>query len=388
MVEIEEALNRICSQKPEIKKTTQTVTQSLGYCLAEDIYAPFPLPPFDNSAMDGYALSGQVESYQIIGEVAAGSNASIQLKVGQAVRIFTGARIPEGAESVLMQEKSRVENGLLYPLEIPIPGKHIRRQGEELRTNSCVFESGHLLNAASLGILSSFGINHIDVWQKPRIHILVTGNELIQAGEVRQPGQIYESNRTTLKAALERSGFLSLRYSHVHDDLESIRQEISKILEENDLLLISGGISVGDYDFVQKALQENQVQEVFYKVNQKPGKPLWFGKKEDCFVFGLPGNPASSLTCFYMFVWPLLQMMQGANNAGLPKIKAKLQHSFEIKSERPVFLKAQLNSDGVHILDGQGSSMIYSLAHANALVFLNKEAQFNPGDEVECYLIP
>ena len=387
MISINEALKSIDNQKIILKKISMDLDKSFGFALAEEIKSPFDLPSFDNSAMDGYALCGESDEYKIVGIIPTGETAQFQLKPGQAARIFTGAKIPENTFAVLMQEKAEINGDFLKPIEKIRKGLHIRLRGSELEKGQLVFSPGHQISPASIGLIGSLGLDKVQVYGKPNISVMTSGDELISPGDERQEGQIYESNSLALGSALESAGFSLQRKEQVPDDFEKIKSSISDLLKDSDLLILSGGISVGDFDFVKDALEANGVVEIFYKVFQKPGKPLFFGKRDDKFVFALPGNPASSLTCFYIYVLPLLQRMSGFDDLGLPQIKATLAHDYHLKGDRPSFLKASLKNNEVRILDGQGSSMIHSMANSNALVFIEFPKEFEKGELVTCILL-
>lgn len=387
MVSIEEALEIVYSQQVNRKTTERPLSNTLGYCLSAKVTAPFDLPSFDNSAMDGFAVCGVSDSYQVVGEVAAGNTAPGGLSEGEAMRIFTGGKVPQNTTSVIMQEKTRLEGDTVL-VEQPVEeGQNIRRQGEELHQGQVVFEEGHKIMPATLGLVGSLGIEELPVYQKPDVKIIVTGNELLELGEERSEGQIYESNSFALTGALEQYGYSCQEKQQIADDFDLIKNGIRQQLESSDLLILSGGISVGDYDYVKRALQENGVQELFYKVYQKPGKPLFFGRKEDTFVFALPGNPASSLTCFYLYVLPLLNKISGAKTLDLQRVSVPLSHDFNMPSKRPTFLKAIIEQQQVSILNNQGSSMIHSMALGNALAYIGEPSKLRAGDLVECILI-
>jgi molybdenum cofactor synthesis domain len=387
MISIEEALNKIESQKIISKKETKPLQEVLGFALCEDIMAPFDMPAFDNSAMDGYALCGLYQQYKIVGEIAAGDTSEIVLKDGEAVRIFTGAKVPANASAVMMQEKTKVEGVNLFLDEMPKAGLSIRKKGAELQKGQLVLQKGHVLNPSSLGLVANLGMDKVKVFSKPKIHMITTGNELVKPGQPKLEGQIYESNSFAIAGALEQFGFHCAQQQQVKDDFEETKNGIQKAMETCDVLILSGGISVGDYDFVKQALEENGVQELFYKVFQKPGKPLYFGRRGDQFVFALPGNPASSLTCLFIYVLPLLQKWSGHSNLGLPWFEFPIQHAYENRFDRPSFLKARMTSEGLEILDGQGSSMIQSMALGNALAFVELGQKFKKGDLIKCKLI-
>ena len=388
MISIEEALLSIKEQSIQTQVVEKDIQSSLGYYLAETILAPFDLPDFDNSAMDGYALCGIDESYQLTGEVAAGDTNDHEMKAGEAVRIFTGGKIPKSTTAVVMQEKTSVSGSQLTIEGTVSEGQNIRLKGSEIQEGSEVFCSGHQITPASIGLIGSLGKTNLKVYKKPTVRLITTGNELIAPGQERKAGQIYESNSLAIIGALNQLGFKCSEKQQISDDYEKISSGIKSYLDKSDVLILSGGISVGDYDFVKEALTENGVQEIFYKVFQKPGKPLYFGRKDHTFVFALPGNPASSLSCFYIYVIPLLQRLSGAiGGGGLTRVSVPLAKDFELKGDRPAFLKASLANNQVKILDGQGSSMIHSMALGNALAFIPQPSKLQSGDLIECILI-
>lgn len=387
MISIEEALDIIHSQHVSLAKIELPLTDARGYCLAENITAPFNLPSFNNSAMDGYAVCGTTNTYELVGEVAAGNPTENSLHEGEAIRIFTGGKVPGNTTAVIMQEKTKVDGSTLTIDDTVDEGKNIRRQGEELRKSEQVFKESHVVTPATIGLIGSLGIETVNVYSKPAVRLIVTGNELLALGEPRTEGQIYESNSLAINAALEQYGFSCKEKQQIPDDFDQIKAGIATYLANSDVLILSGGISVGDYDYVKQALLDNGVEQLFYKVYQKPGKPLFFGRKKDTFVFALPGNPASSLTCFYIHVLPLLQKMNGSKITGLQKSSIPLAHDYHQRSDRPVFLKARVEQNEATILDHQGSSMIHSMALGNALVFIDKPKQLKKGDPVTCLLI-
>lgn len=388
MITIKEALKNIEYQEVNLNIITLDLDQTFGFSLAEEIKSPFDLPSFDNSAMDGYALCGESDEYQIVGIIPTGETAQFLLKPGQAARIFTGAKVPQNTFAILMQEKAEIVRDVLKPQGEIREGMHIRLRGSELEKGQLVFSPGHRISPASIGVIGSLGMDKVKVYRKPKISLMTSGDELISPGEERQEGQIYESNSLALSGALKSTGFSFQKKEQVKDDFEKIKSCISILLADSDLLILSGGISVGDFDFVKDALEANGVKEIFYKVFQKPGKPLFFGRKDDKFIFALPGNPASSLTCFYIYVLPLLNRLSGFDSVGLNQIKVALSHDYHLKGDRPTFLKASLENNLVSILDGQGSSMIHSMAKGNSLVFVEEPKELKKGDLVNSILLP
>ena len=368
----------------------KSLNQSVGYVLFEDIISPINMPPFAQSAMDGYALCLHDSlNYNLIDEVKAGDNRNPQLKKGEAVRIFTGAPVPKTANAVIMQEKVLVNNNIITLSEHINSGTNIRLIGEQIKLNDVALKNGIKLNAASIGFLTSLGITEVKVYKKPSIAIVVTGNELAKSGEPLAYGQIYESNSDMLKVALNSIGYNEISTHKVEDDYTKTKNKLENVIANHDVVLVSGGISVGDYDFVGKALQELEVEQLFYKVKQKPGKPLFFGKKRDKVIFALPGNPAAALSCFFIYVQTALQILSGNVNFFLNRITAKSDSSFIKKGDRAQFLKAIYKKGKVTILDGQSSSMLHTFALANALVFIPEtkfEVKIN--EYVEVILLP
>ncbi|AVR46825.1 molybdopterin molybdenumtransferase MoeA [Christiangramia fulva] len=387
MVSIEEALKIISEQQVELKSEFRQLHDCLGYSLSKDIIAPFDMPAFDNSAMDGYALCGIFSEYDIVGEVAAGDMSEIKLKDGEAVRIFTGAKVPENTTAVMMQERTSVEGSKLFLELEPKVAQYIRKKGGEFEKGQVVLERGYSITPAGIGLMGSLGFNKIEVFKNPLVNLITTGNELVEPGKPKREGQIYESNSYALETACAQFGFKCENKKQIKDDFEAIKAGSKESIENADVLILSGGISVGDYDFVKQALEENGVEEQFYKVFQKPGKPLYFGRKGNKFIFALPGNPASSLSCFYIYVLPFLQKFSGSKKIGLPKYSFPVKHDFENRGDRPAFLKARIINSEVEILDGQSSSMIQSMAVGNALAFVDAETSVKKKEKIECYLI-
>ena len=245
------------------------------------------------------------------------------------------------------------------------------------------------LTPAAIGYLCSLGIQEVSVFKKPNIAIVTTGNELIEAGQKLSYGKIYESNSKMLLSALYGLKFYDVTLHKVEDVYSKTVEKLNAVIKENDLVLITGGISVGDYDFVGKALKELEVEELFYKVKQKPGKPLFYGKKGDTQIFALPGNPAAALSCFYVYVYIALQKMMNRDILELPRIEAISKSNFEKKGDRPQFLKAIYKNGEVEILEGQNSSMLQTFALSNALVYAPETiTKIVEGDSIEVIQLP
>lgn len=384
MISVSEAIQHIenyCIPSIIIEKP---IEKTLNSVLAEDIVSPINMPPFKQSSMDGYAfIHAENESYKIIGEIQAGSSEDIPLKEGEAVRIFTGARVPNIADTVVMQEHTKTKDGFLFIEKLPSVSTNVRPLGEQIKVGEIALEKGTELNEAAIGFLVGLGISKVKVYKQPKVSILITGNELKQLGEELKEGEVYDSNSITLKLALQQIGIKKVRIVKIKDTFKATKKAVKKQLEKSDVVLISGGISVGDYDFVKKALEENEVKEVFYKVNQKPGKPLWFGYKDDTVVFALPGNPASSLSCFYMYVLPFIKAKLGHLEYHLPKLKAVVNEDVVNVYGKTLFLKGKVDNGIAEQLKGQASSMLKSFAISNSLLLLPEDKEIiKKGEEI------
>ncbi len=391
MISVEQAIAIVQNNSsPTQSSEVISLSESVGHVLYSDIVAPINMPPFRQSAMDGYALNThEASTYTLTGEVKAGDNHHPKLNIGEAVRIFTGAPVPDSANAVIMQERVSVNNSQLT-LESKVSlGENIRPLGEQVSKGQIALTKGTLLTPAAIAFLNSLGLIEVSVYQKPSIAIVVTGNELAEAGQGLSHGQIYESNAGMLQAALKNLGYLKVSTYKVADDYSKTLNLLDRVINSHDVVLVSGGISVGDYDFVGAALQELNVEQLFYKVKQKPGKPLFFGKKSQKTIFALPGNPAAALSCFYIYIHIALEKLSGNLNFSFTQIKAKSVSNYIKKGDRGQFLKALYSNGKVEILDGQSSSMLHTFALANALVYLPETADsIKTNDPVEVVLLP
>ncbi|WP_067150753.1 molybdopterin molybdotransferase MoeA [Pseudotamlana agarivorans] len=391
MISISEAISIVKNNsKSLLESCNKSVEKAGGYILFEDVKSPISMPPFRQSAMDGYALHLHDDlTYQLIGEIKAGDALNPTLKSGEAVRIFTGAAVPDTANAVMMQEK--VENhgktiDIAHQIDLEL---NIRPLGEQVKTGDIALKKGTKLTPAAIGYLLSLGITHVNVYRKPKIALVTTGNELIEPGQDLTYGKIYESNSKMLLSVLYNLKFYDITSYKVEDDYKQTVSTLKTAVDENDLVLITGGISVGDYDFVGKALKELEVEEHFYKVAQKPGKPLFYGKKGATQIFALPGNPAAALTCFYVYVYIALQQFMNRHELELSRTEGISRSTFNKRGDRPQFLKAIYNNGQVDILEGQNSSMLHTFALSNALVFMPGELNvISENDKVNVILLP
>jgi len=389
MISVEEAITKVKSHLYSAQPILISVRDGLDFVLAEDIFSKIDMPPFPQSAMDGYAVNlYEGSAYTLKGEVKAGDSQSFDLKKGEGIRIFTGAAVPETANAVIMQEKTKVEGAVLSIEEIPKNQQNIRPQGEQIRKGELVISKGTVLSPSALSFLVSLGVSNIKVYSKPQIAIVVTGSELVEVGQPLTHGKIYESNSILLANTLKKEGFSNYEIYRVADDFESTKSLLDELTLKNDFVLVSGGISVGDYDFVGKSLKEINTQEIFYKIKQKPGKPLFFGKRKECYVFALPGNPASALTCFYMYALPMLRYFSGNETPFLSRVTKKISHNYTVKGIRAQFLKAVVSGHDVSILSQQSSAMIAGFMEANAYVFVPEfSTEIKEGERCEVILL-
>lgn len=388
MIQVDQALSIIAENSSKMPVRKIKVAKSLGFVLAEAIYSPIHMPPFRQSAMDGYAFAhSDLSKLAVISSSQAGDYSNLKLEKNEAIRIFTGAYIPDDADTVVMQEHTTATEGTIQIDTMPVPFANVRKKGEQIKKGKLVLEKDTIITAAAIGFFACLGIINIKVYSKPKVAILVTGNELIKAGKKLPQGKIYESNSVMLEAALKEVGINKPKVFRVKDSLKATTKMVESCLAHFDVVLISGGISVGDYDFVKEALLQNGVEELFYKINQKPGKPLFFGKKEEKLVFGLPGNPASSLTCFYVYVLPALKKRLGFTDIHLPKMNRKITTAYQNKTGKTLFLKGLYDDECVTILESQSSAMLNTFAVANCFIYIphtvegiqeNQEVQIIP----------
>jgi len=365
--------------------------------LAEDAHAPFPLPRFDHSAVDGYALRAadtlhaSTESpakLQVLSAVRTGSVADKEVTAGAVIQVFTGAMLPAGADTVVMVEDVERRGSEILIAAHAAPDKNIRRTGEEFSAGATCLRAGQQLTPPALSLLASLGMGHVPVHDAPRIALLITGSELIEPGLPLGPAQIYNSNRYGLESALDDMG-LTVTALHVAEDHESeLQKQLGEAMKRADVVLTSGGVSVGDVDFVKPALLSLGAVIHFDKVAIKPGKPFVFATLGDKFIFGMPGNPVSALVTFLLFVKPALAKMLGRAEH-LPRIThASLGCDIKKRSPRTEFVRGQFRTlEPTRIVEpcrGQESHMLGGLATADVLIILDGEPRIvREGDQVQ-----
>lgn len=393
MISVHDAVQLIRSNASLLPLKRISLQNACGLVLAEDVYAQVDVPPFHQSAMDGYAICYadflQSKEFTVVGEVAAGDKNHFTLQPHQAIRIFTGAPVSDGLDAVVMQEKTEiVDNKIIVKDEQLLEGSNIRIAGSEIEKGRMALPNGTVLTPAAIGFLAGIGVSDVSIHPKPIVHIIVTGKELQKPGNTLQYGQVYESNSVMLQTALEQLHIQNTEAIATGDDETEISSALSAALEKADLVLLTGGVSVGDYDYVVKAAAHCGVQQLFHKVAQRPGKPLYAGKKNQKLVFGLPGNPASVLSCFYTYVVVAIEELTGRRDL-LERKHLPLLASFSKKIPLRQFLKAIHSNEGVMPLTAQESFRLSSFAVANCLIILPEEVRdYHKGETVEVLLLP
>lgn len=381
MISVREAHNIIRGVIPPSRATTLKSRQASGRVLAQDVRAPFPLPRFDNSSMDGFAVrwedTGRAEGdhpviLTQVGTVPAGNRAPVDVEPGECAQVMTGAPIPRGADAVVMVEyTSGFSESDHVEIRTPVKkGENIRFKGEEIQPGERVLTAGLPIGPAEVGTLASFGISEVKVYRRPRVALVVTGSELKDVGETLDQGQIFNSNLPVLEELSQQAGAELVSAESLPDDPVSIRESVGKVLASCDILVSSGGVSEGRFDLVRDVFKEFQVNELFHKVAQKPGRPLFFGTAEGRLVFGLPGNPVAVLVCFMEYIWPTCQRWMGQTPE--PKIEAILEEDFPRDPRKHRFLPGRVWVEGGKVLARPsrklGSHMLSSATGANGIL--------------------
>jgi molybdopterin molybdotransferase len=391
LISIAEARRRVLECVTRLGDEDVPLDLALCRVLAEDVTSAIDVPPFDSSGMDGYALiAGPESELEVIDEARAGHPASKAVQRGATIRISTGAAVPEGADAVVPVERTEGGPGRVRVQAVE-EGANIRRAGEDIRTGDVVLRAGTVLGAAELGVAASVGRASLRCGLRPRVAVLATGDELTPPGEPLAPGAIYGSNGFALSAQVERAGAALAGRGTVPDSPDGTREAIREALETADVVIVSGGVSIGPHDHVKDALRDLGVEERFWGVRLRPGKPTWFGTRDGTLAFGLPGNPVSAMVTFQLFARPALAALQGAA-ADAPRASAVLAHPVARNQRREEAVRVRLRHTDEGLVaettGEQGSHMLTSMLGADGLALIAPgDGELAAGERVEVELL-
>ena len=401
MILVNEAQKIILEKLQPLEPEKIPLLNAVGAVLQEDIYAKRDNPPADNSAMDGYALRFEdiasldqknPPSLKVVEDIPAGQKPSKSIHTGEASRIMTGALVPDGADTVVMVEDTEKKNGSVLILKPQKKGSHVRKQGEDFNKGALLLSKGNLITSSNIPIIATAGCAKLSVNRRPVVAILSTGDELVDLDAKAEDHQIINSNTYLLASQVLESGAQPMVLGIVRDRKDDIKEKL-KSADKADIIITSGGVSVGDYDFVKDAIQDLGSEIVFWKIAMKPGKPLTFSMLNKRPLFGLPGNPVSSFVSFEQFVRPAILKMSGHTDLLRKTIRATLTEDIKKKNDgRRHFLRSNLTyqngSYSVTVLSGQGSNMLASLASANSLLIIpESETELKSGQQVEVQVL-
>jgi len=400
MIALEEAQAKVNRELRVLAPADVLLAESLGMVLAETVAATDDIPPFANTAMDGFAVraadtvgasKANPVTLPVVSTIPAGSVAPRALAAGETMRIMTGAPLPEGADAIIMVELTRPA-GFDVDLLAEVPeGNHIRPAGDDIATGTEIFHPGTVLGPGQLGVLASLGRTHVTVYPRPRVGVMSTGDELVEGSEPLKPGQIRDSNRLTLLSLAREAGFTPVDLGLVRDDEKAIEETLRHGVATCDAVITSGGVSMGDFDFV-KAVLSRVGEFSWMQVAIKPAKPLVFGLLDDVPIFGLPGNPVSSMVSFELFARPGLRRMMGRLDAERPRVQAIAAEALKRHPDGKIhFSRVAVTEDGddfrVRSSGGQGSHQLMGMATANGLAVLPDGEGVEAGAPVDVMLL-
>jgi molybdopterin molybdotransferase len=380
MTSADQALQIVLENVAPLGIERVSITAALGRILAEEVHSPRDIPGFDNSAMDGYAvraadvaLASETNPVrlEVLETVGAGVMPSRSVAAGQAIRTMTGAPIAPGADAIVQVERTRAEGNVVEVMVAPQAGAFVRPRGEDLRRGELVMSAGKTLSPSDLGMLASLNRAMVDVWRRPRVAIVATGDELVDLDQVPTGAQIVNSSAYALAGAIREAGAEPVILKVARDLPEEVRARLAEALAF-DVVLSTGGVSVGQFDHVKVVLDELGLRQLFHGVAQRPGRPLKFGTIGGRPIFGLPGNPVSTMVCFYLYVRPALLKMGGATRTGLPRVAVKCAVDIPVAANLTEFVRVRLERrDGETFATTtgyQGSGVLSSLSRADALL--------------------
>lgn len=394
MITVEKALGIVLDRVSLLGSEIVELDRAEGRTLAQDVRADMDLPPFDRARMDGYALRSDDAQrsparLRVIGEIAAGFQFCGSLKAGEAVKIFTGAPVPDGADAVQKVEVTEAEGDFVVIKEPVRPGQFITPRASEVSDGQIVAHAGRAVGPAEMSVLASFGYANVKVGRAPRVAVISTGSELVEVFKRPSIAQIRNSNSYTIAAYARRAGATVENLGTIEDTISSTREAFLRASEKRDLVITSGGVSMGDYDLVKAALVDIGAEIFFDKVILRPGKPTVFARLGETFFFGLPGNPVSTSVTFNLFVRPAIRRMQGDSSPLLPVIRAELTRPLKDGSSRRSYLPARVRiKEGraeAESLKWGGSSDLVAFMNANALIIVPEDVHdLKAGDHVDC----
>ena len=369
MLSVEDAEKAIAAPRVSVSSEAVALATALGRFLAQDIFSPGDIPEFDKSAMDGYAyVSGDASpAFRIVETIAAGTPPRVVVTPGQCAKIMTGAMMPVGANRVVRRECTIEENGFMK-IVADDANTNVRRRGEDLKIGKLVLAKGVRLRPAQVALLASLGIAEVPVAVPPRVGVIPTGSELVDPGAPLAPGQIYDSNSYSLSAQIREAGAAPVLLGRVEDNEDATVRAITAALDECDVLILSGGVSAGDFDFVPAAMRKAGFTLQFEKIAVQPGMPTVFATKNNAFAFGLPGNPVSTFVIFEVFIKPLLLRLMGHAVRPLRQPATLTADFSRANGERAAFVPVILRDGRAELVSYHGSAHLHALGRANALL--------------------
>ncbi|MEY8000691.1 gephyrin-like molybdotransferase Glp [Clostridium sp. Mt-5] len=386
MIDVDNALNIINESTKKLSLEKKDILSCLNKVLAEDIYSKDNLPPFDKSAMDGYAIKSEdttncdsenVVEFEIKGLIKAGDYCEDELKPGQTFKIMTGAPLPKGADAVIEIEKVEVEGNILKISQVVNKNNNVIKLGEEIKADELALNKGSNIRPVEIGLLASLGYSSVNIYKSPTVALIITGDELIDIDSKLQRGKIRNSNEYSLKALIKNSGAKALSLGVVADDKDNLKGKVKYALKNADIVVSSGGASVGDYDFVDNVLKEIGADMKFNSVAIKPGKPVTFATYKEKLFFSLPGNPLSLITTFEEFVKPAIEKMMGKQIGNTEEFPVILAENFKAKRGRKKYVYVEIKEDNgkyyAYKVGSQCSNHLMTMSGANGIIIIPKE---------------